>query len=313
MKYFHVNSARIKSVKYRIDDEKLEIEEVHGYDTLDAFLDAYCQSRKNKYLLVQNKQLLLNDMPVTSLQEPLQGKLTLLFKEEDVDWAPAENECKVVYEDAFLYIVHKDPGIIIHSSPEETNCLNALAARYQLNHHIHAPVRPIHRLDEDTQGLVLYSKIPFFQPWFDKQLAEKKIHRTYLAICTGNCAPGTKMTIHEPLGRDRHNSNRYRISPTGKDALTKVTCLDQKGPYVLMKCELETGRTHQIRVHLASKNFPIVNDPLYGTRSRDFKEMDLWAYEIEFRNPLTNKKHKIHDFRNEDYDYFRKDRKNYDL
>ena len=72
MKYFHVNSARIKSVKYRIDDEKLEIEEVHGYDTLDAFLDAYCQSRKNKYLLVQNKQLLLNDMPVTSLQEPLQ-------------------------------------------------------------------------------------------------------------------------------------------------------------------------------------------------------------------------------------------------
>ena len=93
MKYFHVNSARIKSVKYRIDDEKLEIEEVHGYDTLDAFLDAYCQSRKNKYLLVQNKQLLLNDMPVTSLQEPLQGKLTLLFKEEDVDWAPAENEC----------------------------------------------------------------------------------------------------------------------------------------------------------------------------------------------------------------------------
>ena len=79
----------------------------------------------------------------------------------------------------------------------------------------------------------------------------------------------------------------------------------QRGPYTLLGCTLETGRTHQIRVHLSSMGLPIVNDPLYGVQSRDFPFMGLWADEIEFRSPLTNKKHKIHDIPVKEYDYFK--------
>lgn len=294
-------------MKYTLENNLLTIETLGAYQgkTIADFLDDYKQSKKNRYLLMQKKQLLLNGKAVIDPQTPIgTDNITLLLEESQPDWTPAEKPCQVVYEDAFVYIVHKEPGIIIHGEETDTVCLNAMASRYQMLHGILAPVRPIHRLDKDTQGLVLYSKIPFFQPWFDAQLAEKKIKRNYLAICYGHCRQGEKFTCNRPIGKNRHEANKYRISSTGVTAVTHVQCLAAEKGYCVMRCELETGRTHQIRVHLADKGFPIVNDPLYGSASCDFKQMGLWAYEIEIRNPVTHKKHKIHDIPNPDFDFF---------
>ncbi len=294
-------------MKYTWENNKLTIETAGAYEgkTIEDFLNDYLQSKKNKYLLIQKKQILLNDTAVKDIHEPIhQQNITLINEESEIDWKMANEPCEVVYEDAFVYIVHKKPGDIIHGDAEDTDCLNAQAARYQQIHGLHVPVRPIHRLDQDTTGLVLYSKLPFFQPWYDAQLTAKKIKRNYLAICIGKASIGQKFTCTQPLGRDRHVSNKYRISPTGVSAVTHVECLDVKGSQCLMKCTLETGRTHQIRVHLSSRGYPIVNDKLYGTPSQEYPSMCLWAYEIEIRNPITHKKHKIHDFPNSSFEQF---------
>lgn len=294
-------------MKYTTRDGLLEIPpaEALRHKTVEAFLDEYRQSKKNKYLLVKDEKLLLDEVPVKDLSEEIGMRtFAIRIEEEGPDWVKSDTPCEVVYEDAFVYVVHKESGIIIHGDPDDRNCLNAMAARWLDDTQLHVPVRPLHRLDKDTRGLVMYSKIPFFQPWLDAMMEEKQIRRHYLAICYGKAEPGTKFTCNEPLGKDRHRSGAYRVAKNGIPASTKAEVLAKKGKYLLIGCQLETGRTHQIRVHLANKGFPIVNDPLYGKVSADFEHMGLWADEIEFRSPLTRKKHRIHDRMLREYEIF---------
>ena len=294
-------------MKYTIQDGIIEIapNEAMRRKTVADFLDEYRQSKKNRYLLVQDGMILLDGVPVKDIQQEIGMRtLAILRKDSGPDWIQSETPCEVIYEDAFVYIVHKEAGVIIHGEPDDTECLNAMAAAWLADHDLHVPVRPLHRLDKDTRGLVMYSRIPFFQPWLDAMMKEKQIRRHYLAICYGKAEPGTKFTCNEAIGADRHRNGAYRVSKTGVPASTKAEVLARKGKYLLIGCQLETGRTHQIRVHLANKGFPIVNDPLYGKVSADFEHMGLWADEIEFRSPLTRKKHRIRDRMLKEYEIF---------
>ncbi len=293
-------------MKYEIKNESITFIDTHKFKTIEDFLDHYKQSKKNKYLLIQNKQLLLDGVIVKDIHEKIDHKnITLLVNKEDVDWIPSQKPCKVIYQDPFLLVVHKDAGIIIHGEEDDVTCLNAQVARYLIDNDIHTTVRPLHRLDKETTGLVLYSLIPFFQPWLDASMEQKKIHREYLAICYGNRKVGETFDIHSPIGRDRHESNKYRISKTGKDALTHCEVLERYKEYSLVRCILDTGRTHQIRVHLSSIGLPIVNDVIYGKYSKDFKNMGLWAQKISFKNPISEKKHKISEKNSNDYLIFK--------
>lgn len=295
-------------MKYQLRHEKLDfyIDNSFHEKTLRDFFDYYVQSKKNRYLLMQNNRVLVNHKKPEDENIELHTKdiVTIIIPEEDVDFNPSDIECKVVYEDDFVYVAHKDPGMIVHGDEDS---LANLAARYQIDHDIHYPVRYIHRLDEDTTGLVLFVKIPFFQPWFDKMLAEKKIHRHYYAISTGRAKINQGFNWDMPIGKDRHVNGKYRVSKTGQTAFTKARCIARKGDYLLMRCELETGRTHQIRVHMSASNHPIVNDPLYGVPSSDFKHMGLWAYEIIFTNPVTGVECVARDIMNQDFELFHKE------
>lgn len=292
-------------MKYEIQNEMIIFKDTKKFETIENFLDYYKQSKKNKYLLIQNKELFLNDQPVKDIHEKInQQSLTLHLSKQDIDWVPSDEPCTVLYQNDFILVVHKEAGIIIHGEENDTTCLNAKVARYLLDHHIHTTVRPLHRLDKDTSGIVLYSLIPFFQPWFDDCMEHKKIHREYLAIVYGNRKVGEKFDIHKSIGRDRHHSNQYRISKNGKDAFTHCEVIQQYHEYNLIRCILETGRTHQIRVHLSSIGLPIVNDPIYGKYSKDFKNMGLWAQKISFKDPISEKKHKISEKYLEDYSIF---------
>lgn len=296
-------------MRYTLLADRIQIETGKTYadKPVSAFLDDLCISRSTRYGMLQEKRLLVNDTIVhqASFIIPLNAIVTIILLPQKIDWVQAEEPCTVVYENDFVMIVHKEPGIIIHGDPDDTNCLNAQVAKYLAMHEKQIFVRPIHRLDQDTAGLVLYSKIPFFQPWFDKQLEEKNITRHYLAIVNGKkLSLGKKFACVDPIGRDRHNAGRYRVSKTGKEARTNCECLAVKDGYCLIGCSLETGRTHQIRVHLSAKALPIVNDPLYGHPSHMFRHMGLWADSLTFRDPLTRKKHKIRDRYNADYTFF---------
>lgn len=291
-------------MKYEFIDNKLFIQN-DKFNTIEEFFNHYKLSKKNKYLLIQNKLILVNDEVVKDIHTNIYNQqIALILEDNEIDWKPSNQECEVIYEDPFVLIVHKEAGIIIHSDTNE-ECLNNQVARYYLNHNIHTTIRPIHRLDKETTGLVIYSKIPFFQSYLDNQLEEKKIHREYLAVVIGNKDIGDTFTVNQPIGRDRHVSNKYRISKSGKPSITHFEVIGKKNGYNLIKCTLDTGRTHQIRVHLSSMGLPIVNDTIYGVRSSDFKGMGLFAQNVTFYNPLTNKKHKIIDNHEHFTQYFK--------
>ena len=272
---------------------------------LAQLLESLCISRKNRYLLVTDKKLLLNGEPVKSTEITMQrnDRLSFILDVYEPDYRPDEKECEVVWEDDLVYIVSKPAGIIVH---DEQGSLANQAARYLINHDIKAPVRYIHRLDKETSGLIMFCKIPLFQAYFDKQLEERKISRTYLAIAKGKGKAGRKYTFNESIGSDRHNNNLYRVSKTGKEAITKAEILAVKDDLVLTKCRLLTGRTHQIRVHLSHHGFPILNDALYGIPSDKIRNMGLWAYQLEFTHPFTHKKITVRDTDNPDFTLFNK-------
>lgn len=292
-------------MKYEITNNAITIYDTQKYTTIEDFLNTYKQSRKNKYLFIQNKQILLDDQPVKNIQAPIHNKpITIIRKKEEVDWKTSEAECSIIHQNPFLLVVHKDAGCIIHGEENDTTCLNAQVARFLLNHDMHTTVRPLHRLDKETTGLVLYSLIPFFQPWFDNAMENKQIYREYLAIVYGKKKVGEKFDCRASIGRDRHDAKKYRVSKNGKQASTHFDVIAQIGPYNLIHCVLDTGRTHQIRVHLSYLGLPIVNDALYGKSSKDFKKMGLWAQKITFFDPISEKIHKFSDKENPDYSFF---------
>lgn len=296
-------------MKYRINHEKLDIriDQQFAGKPLAEFFSYYYISDKNVHKYIIASDVLINRVPVKDTSTILNSNdvLSIITHESEIDYPMAEKECQIVYEDDFVYVAHKDAGIIIHDD-NSTDCLASQAALYQYNHDINVPVRYIHRLDKETSGLVLFVKQPLFQPWFDEMLKERKISRSYLAITTGNGKVGQKFTFNQKIGRDRHVNNRYRVSKTGKEAITKATIIDRNKEYLLFECNLLTGRTHQIRVHLANSNHPIVNDELYGNPSADFRNMGLWAYKLTFHNPLTDEEITVRDIFNKDYRTFKK-------
>ncbi len=293
------------AMKYEMRPGRLELimSPAEEGRTLQAFCDdLVIPAKKQKKL-----ELLVNRAHVQDLSAVLHAgdTLTIPLESEEVDYTPAERECRIIYEDDLVYVAHKYPGMIVHNGTEDTETLAAQAARYQLNAGIHAPVRYIHRLDRETTGLVLFVKVPLLQGWYDRKLQEKAIIREYLAICAGKARAGQKFTFNDRIGRDRHVSGKYRVSESGREACTYAECLERKGPYALFRCTLDTGRTHQIRVHLSAHKQPIVNDPLYGVPDETFRQMGLWAYRISFPDPFTGEIITAEDFPNRDYRMFR--------
>ncbi len=275
--------------------------------TVADFLQHFLISSKKQYILLRDEKLLLNGKAVTSKQTLLADKdrLTVVNDSDQLSEA-SETACKVIYRNDAIYIAHKEKGIIIHSDDPEEETLARQAARWQLEAGISSPVRYLHRLDKDTSGLVMFCHQPFLQPLYDHMMEEKKIHRQYLAITTGKGSVGRKYTFNQPIGRDRHTNGKYRVSSSGKEALTKAEIIASNGRYLYWKCLLETGRTHQIRVHLSHNGFPIINDPLYGVKDQSIPGMALWACRIQYIDPVSNELVTVTDDYDPAFEYLKK-------
>ena len=243
-------------------------------------------SRKSVYLAKQEKRLLVNGETVQQNQQ-LQPGDELLFlyeKPEKLNYAPIEYPLKVLYEDDLLMIVDKPYGYIVHSDGNQTVTVNNFVADYYKKTRQKHAIYNLHRLDKETSGCLLYCKEAYLVSFFAHQIEYKITQRSYLAWVEGNIRDD--LIIDQPIARDRHVSNRFRVAKDGKEALTEVYPLKQVKGYTLVRCVLQTGRTHQIRVHLSSIGHPIVGDSFYGAKEN--RRMMLHSYEVQLFNPLVN-------------------------
>ena len=267
--------------------------------TIAELLAPWGCSKAARYKLEIEQKITLNGQPVRqSAKVKVGDELALkVFQQEEPDFVPWAIPVRILYEDELILAVSKPAGMIVHPDNKgKTGTLANAVAAYYLRTGQHCTVRPIHRLDEGTSGIVLFSKCPFFQPKLDQALARKQIARTYLAVVSGVMKPKDRLTLDKPIGRDRHNAKAYRISPTGKPAVTHVEVLRcrQKEKQTLVRCQLETGRTHQIRVHLASIQRPVVNDPLYNPRPVQGR-MKLHAWKCAWTDLVSGRQVEITD------------------
>jgi 23S rRNA pseudouridine1911/1915/1917 synthase len=201
----------------------------------------------------------------------------------------------VLYEDDHLLVVNKPAGIIIYpgDSADTSETLAHLVAGYYALNGLARKVMHVHRLDKDTTGAILYAKHIYSLRAMDALLRVRQIRRTYLALVRGRL-PNDQGVIDAPIGRDRHVSGRYRVSNTGKRAVTRYRVLGSTSVghdlVSLVECHLETGRTHQIRVHLSHCGCPIVGDTLYGAprgvgHVRWGQGFALHAWKLSFTHP----------------------------
>jgi len=253
--------------------------------TLDDLMKDMNFSKKDIHLLKMEKRIIVNGNTTLQSLDLEKGDVVEInpIKDEEINVKPVITNLNILYEDDVCLVVDKPVGVIIHDDgTDEITLDNYVAGYYKKTGQKH-PVYHIHRLDKDTSGCVLYCKQSFLVSYFDACLAQKKVSRIYLAITQGKIDKA--MTINKKIGKDRHINNKFRVSDTGKDAITHIEPVQQFTNNTLVKCILDTGRTHQIRVHLASIGHPIVGDELYG--GGRYKRMLLHASKLKFTHPVS--------------------------
>ena len=222
-------------------------------------------------------------------------RITLTLPDpQPIEAQPQNIPLDIVYEDDHLLVVNKPKGMVVHPAPgnPDGTLVNALLyhCRGQLSG-VGGAIRPgiVHRIDKDTSGLLVVAKDDLTHQGLSEQMAVHAIHRVYHAVVYGNIRQDTG-TIEAPIGRDPRDRKRMAVTPgQGKRACTHWQVLERFGRFTLLACRLETGRTHQIRVHMAHIGHPLAGDPVYGPRSviRDLQGQCLHAKELGFRHPVT--------------------------
>lgn len=221
-------------------------------------------------------------------KESLPSGTRLLFQipEAVSSYVPAPyNDLEVLFEDEHLLAAVKPAGVATHpNSPDGKGTFMNEVMGY-IAHHGGAYAEHVHRLDDGTRGVLLIAKHPIAKTILDRQIAQHEIKRFYTAQVEG-IMKRPSGTIHLPIGRDRHHPTRRRVSMSGQSAITHYKVLRRLADSTMVEVQLETGRTHQIRVHLAHLGHPILGDVLYGSTSSQ-THYALIASKVEFQHPIT--------------------------
>lgn len=252
-------------------------------------------SRSRIKELISNGQILLDGKKVKAGEIVKAGQevvydfedsTPLEVKEEDIDF-------EIVYEDDDLIVVNKPQGLVVHpcSSTKSGTLVNGLLKRIKNLSGINGVLRPgiVHRLDKNTSGLMIVAKNDFAHNALAKQIAEKeKFKRFYIALCEGHFKNG-EGRIECYIDRDKKDRKKMAPSDRGKYAITNYKVITSYEKYDLVEFSLETGRTHQIRVHCKMLNHPIVGDDVYGHSEKGLDGQLLHSYKLSFIHPRTEK------------------------
>ncbi|GGG21145.1 pseudouridine synthase [Lysinibacillus alkalisoli] len=212
--------------------------------------------------------------------------------EEDFTILPQDLQLHIVYEDDDVAVVYKPKGMVVHPAPGHLSdtLVNGLLHQVSPLSDLNGELRPgiVHRIDKDTSGLLMIAKTNVAHENLVQQLVDKTVTRKYKALVHGRIAHD-KGTIDAPIARDTRDRQKQAVVDNGKHAVTHFNVLERFEEYTLVECQLETGRTHQIRVHMNYIGFPLVGDPKYGPKkTMDVGGQVLHAGVIGFVHPITN-------------------------
>lgn len=210
---------------------------------------------------------------------------------ESLDVVPEDLQLDIVYEDTDVLVVNKRRGMVVHPAPGHLSgtVVNGLMFHVKDLSGINGVLRPgiVHRIDKDTSGLLMVAKNDKAHVSLVNQLVEKSVTRVYTALVHGHI-PHDHGTIEAPIGRDPVERQSMTVIDKGKHAVTHFKVLERFGQFTLVECRLETGRTHQIRVHMKYIGYPLVGDPKYGPKKTiDFGGQVLHAGTLGFQHPTS--------------------------
>ena len=269
------NNERIDQYLSKIEDLKLSRSKIQKLIETNNIL-------VNGNIIKNNYRLSLND------------KISINIVEEETDIKPQDIPLDIIYEDDEVMVINKPSGLVVHpgNGNKENTLVNALVNHSNKLSKINGEFRPgiVHRIDKDTSGLLLVAKTDEAHISLSNQLKEKNINRVYIALVKGVINHDTG-EIDAPIGRDEKDRKKMTVtSKNSKNAVTHFRVLKRFKNATLIECKLDTGRTHQIRVHMKYINHPVINDPVYynNKNNKSFGQM-LHAKTIGFIHPITNK------------------------
>lgn len=259
---------------------------------LGHHLKQFSRSQIQKW--VTDGNVTVNGQPVKPKYKLAVGDQVVVSPEapQKIDLEPENIPLDIVYEDDDVLVVNKPQGMVVHPAPGHPNhtLVNALLYHSPLST-INGEFRPgiVHRIDKDTSGLLMVAKNDMAHRSLAAQLKAKTNQREYVALVHGVIKQEAG-TIDAPIGRSRKDRKKQAIVSDGRHAVTHFKVLKRYRHYTLVSCRLETGRTHQIRVHMKSIGHPLAGDPLYGPRKTlPGKGQYLHARELGFKHPRTGK------------------------
>ena len=272
----------------------MEIKVSNGDVRIDTFLSSeteYSRSRLSKF--IKEGQVLVNGKTISSSFKVKEGDIVWFndVQDEEIDVTAEKMDIDIVYEDDYLAVINKKSGIVVHPAVGNYSHTLVNGLMYHFNNISKGgTIRPgiVHRLDKDTSGLMVVAKNDLVHDKLSNMIKEKQVERKYLALVWGTIKH-EKGTIDAPIGRDLNNRQKYTVTDiNSKDSVTHFKVLERFKDVTLIECKLDTGRTHQIRVHMEYIGHPVVNDPVYGKRKiiNNFGQM-LHSKSIRFVHPVT--------------------------
>jgi 23S rRNA pseudouridine1911/1915/1917 synthase len=278
--------------------EKMEhiIHEDQKNDRIDKAISSINEewSRSQVQQWIKEGHVLVNGLKVkTNYKCSVNDHVEIIIPEpEELDVVAEEMNLDIYFEDSDVLVVNKPKGMVVHPAPGHSSgtLVNGLMAHCKDLSGINGVLRPgiVHRIDKDTSGLLMVAKSDLAHESLVNQLVAKTVTRKYKAIVHGHI-PHDYGTIDAPLGRDTRDRQSMTVVDNGKHAVTHFHVIERFKDFTYVECQLETGRTHQIRVHMKYIGFPLVGDPKYGPRKTwDINGQALHAGLLGFNHPRTN-------------------------
>lgn len=273
-----------------------KVEEIGRLDKVVSNLEQEI-SRETIQRMIKTGKILVNNKQEKASFKTTVGDVITLEEEipEEVELKPQEMPLDIIYEDDDMLVINKEKGIVVHpgnGNPDGT-LANAVMAKCKGSlSGIGGKIRPgiVHRIDKDTSGLIIVAKNDTAHINLSKQIQDRKVKKTYIALVRG-VIKENEATINMPIGRSSKDRKKMAVTKDGKEAITHFKVLKRYNGFTLLEVKIETGRTHQIRVHLSEIGYPIVGDEVYSNGKNPFgvKGQMLHAEKLELKHPRTGK------------------------